>query len=204
MVVGVQHDAILADEKDKPVKQRGFLALLNDGLFKLSAASLVVAAVVLTFGVTSGHVMGRAVIWQDEVTIFLVVGAIFLSSAYVQSKRGHVGIEVLSSYLSPETDRLRHLVVDAVAFCFVAIFAFQAGYLLQEAVVEGQSTHSAWGPPLWIPYLLLTFGMIILALQLGQQVGERSLATLAVAAVVVCGLLTWNYWLRGPLPVLAN
>jgi C4-dicarboxylate transporter, DctM subunit len=204
MAVGLEHDAILADEKAKPVEQRGVLALLNDALFRLSAAALVAAAVVLTFGVISGHVMGRAVIWQDEVTIFLIVGAIFLSSAYVQAKRGHVGIEVLSSYLSPETDRLRHLVVDAVAFCFVAIFAFQAGYLLQEAVAEGQSTHSAWGPPLWIPYLLLTIGMIMLALQLAQQVGERSLAALAIAAAAVFGLLAWNYWVRGPLPVFTG
>src|SRR5262249_40340535 len=160
--------------------------------------------VVLTFGVTSGHVMGRAVIWQDEVTIFLVVGAIFLSSAYVQSKRGHIGIEVLSSYLSPGVNRVRHSLVDATAFCFVTIFAFQVVSRLQEGVVEGKSTHPAWGPPLWIPYLLLTFGMIVLALQLAQQVGERSLATLALAALAVVGLLAWNYWLRGPLPVLTG
>src|SRR5262249_37442331 len=98
----------------------------------------------------------------------------------------------------------RHLVVDAVAFCFVAIFAFQAGFLLQESIVEGQSTHSAWGPPLWIPYLLLTVGMVVLALQLAQQVGDPSLVMLAVAAAGVFGLLPWNYWVRGPLPVFSG
>ncbi len=204
MATGIQHDAILADQKQDVVKQRGILALLNDALFKVSAAALVAASVVLTFGVISGHVMGRAVIWQDEVTIFLIVGAIFLSSAYVQAKRGHVGIEVLSSHLSPQANQVRYLVVDAIAFCFVAIFAFQAAHLLHEAFVEGQSTHSQWGPPLWIPYLLLTFGMTMLALQLAQQVGERSLATLAIAALAVFGLLAWNYLIRGPLPVLSG
>jgi tripartite ATP-independent transporter DctM subunit len=204
MATGIQHDAILADEKQEVVKQRGILALLNDNLFKLSAAALIVASIVLTFGVISGHLMGRAVIWQDEVTIFLIVGAIFLSSAYVQAKRGHVGIEVLSSHLSPEANRVRYLIIDAIAFCFVAIFAFQAAHLLHEAIIEGQSTHSQWGPPLWIPYLLLTFGMTMLALQMAQQVGERSLTTLAIAALAVFGLLAWNYWIRGPLPVLSG
>jgi C4-dicarboxylate transporter, DctM subunit len=162
------------------------------------------AGIVLTIGVLSGHVLGRAIVWQDEVTIFLIVGAIFLSSAYVQAKRGHVGIEVLASYLSPEANRVRYIVVDAIAFCFVAIFAFQAGHLLQEAIIEGQSTHSAWGPPLWIPYLLLTFGMTVLALQLALQVGERSVVILVIAAVVACALLAWNGWVRGPLPLLTG
>jgi C4-dicarboxylate transporter, DctM subunit len=204
MATGIQHDAILADEKPNLTEERGVLALLNDALFKLSAGALVVAGVVLTIGVLSGHVLGRAIVWQDEVTIFLIVGAIFLSSAYVQGKRGHVGIEVLASYLSPEANRVRYIVVDAIAFCFVAIFAFQAGHLLQESIVEGQSTHSAWGPPLWIPYVLLTFGMTMLALQLALQVGERSVVTLVIAAAVVCGLLAWNGWIRGPLPLLTG
>jgi C4-dicarboxylate transporter DctM subunit len=204
MAIGIQHDAILADETSDATKVRGVVALLNDSVFKLSAIALVVAGVVLTIGVLSGHVMGRAIVWQDEVTIFLIVGAVFLSSGFVQDKRGHVGIEVLASYLSPRANHARYLVVDAIAFSFIAIFAFQAGHLLQESIIEGQSTHSAWGPPLWIPYSLLTFGMAMLALQLAVQVGERSVIMLVVAAAVVSGLLAWNGWVRGPMPLLTG
>jgi hypothetical protein len=45
----------------------------------------------MTVGVTIGHLTGRALEWQDEVTIFLVLGAIFLSAA--------AGIEVLPAIL---------------------------------------------------------------------------------------------------------
>ena len=36
--------------------------------------------------------------------------------------------------------------------------------------VEGQRSPSAWAPPLWIPYLLMTLGMLFLTLQLLLQI----------------------------------
>jgi TRAP-type C4-dicarboxylate transport system permease small subunit len=37
-------------------------------------------------------------------------------------------------------------------------------------VVENFHTESTWGPPLWIPYSLMTVGMTLLSLQLLLQV----------------------------------
>ena len=33
--------------------------------------------------------------WQDEASVFMLVGATFFCTAYVQSYRGHIGIEAL-------------------------------------------------------------------------------------------------------------
>ena len=41
------------------------------------------------------------------------------------------------------------------------------------ALADGQTTPSAWGPPLWIPYGCMTAGMALLALQLLLQVLGR-------------------------------
>ena len=56
-------------------------------LFNLSAMALVVASAVLTGGVIAGHVLGRGLVWQDEMEIFLVAGAVFVSAAAVQARR---------------------------------------------------------------------------------------------------------------------
>ena len=79
MATGLQHDAILADEKPAEVTASGLAGLLqrfNDVLFKVSALALLVAGCVLTVGVVASHVMGKALPWQDEVTIFLIAGAV--------------------------------------------------------------------------------------------------------------------------------
>jgi C4-dicarboxylate transporter DctM subunit len=169
MAVGLEHDAILASETPaisvKPGGIAGIVDTVNEAAFTLSAIALLTAAAVLTFGVTVGHTLGTALAWQDEVTIFLIAGAVFLSAAAVQARRGHIGIEVLDHILPPRVNGARRAIVDGVVLVFCLLFAWEAGGLLHEALLEGQTSHSAWGPPLWIPYLVLTIGMTMLAVQ---------------------------------------
>ena len=47
------------------------------------------------------------------------------------------------------------------------------GVLLHEAIVEGYRTGSTWQPPLWIPYSLMTCGMLLLSVQLALQVANH-------------------------------
>jgi TRAP-type C4-dicarboxylate transport system permease small subunit len=42
--------------------------------------------------------------------------------------------------------------------------------LLEEAWIENHHSGSTWGPPLWIPYSLMTVGMALLSVQLLLQV----------------------------------
>jgi TRAP-type C4-dicarboxylate transport system permease small subunit len=65
---------------------------------------------------------------------------------------------------------IRQIVVDAASFVFCAYFAWKSWLLLLEAWVEGFHSGSTWGPPLWIPYSLMTVGMLLLSLQILLQV----------------------------------
>jgi TRAP-type C4-dicarboxylate transport system permease small subunit len=104
--------------------------------------------------------------WQDEVSVFLLVGATFLSSAFVQERRGHVAIEVLASLLPARINRARLMVADAISLAFCGLFAWKSWTLLREAWVEGQTSNSSFAPPMWIPYSLMSVGMTLLTLQL--------------------------------------
>ncbi len=196
MAGGIGHDAILAGSEATPAEERrglgAAMAVINDVLFRISAVALVVAAVVLTGGVIYSHYTHRGVIWQDEVTIYLIAGAIFLSAAAVQAKRGHIGIEVFDQMLPSWANSVRRTILDALVLIFCVFFAWKSGSLLHEAWTEGQTSQSAWGPPLWIPYAVLTVGMALLALQVAYQVGQKSLLLLVVALTAVALLLLWK------------
>jgi TRAP-type C4-dicarboxylate transport system permease small subunit len=63
--------------------------------------------------------------------------------------------------------------VEAVSFAFCAFFAWKSWTLFAEALHEGHSSNSTWGPPLWIPYSLMAAGMTLLAVQLALELTSR-------------------------------
>jgi len=152
------------------------LRRLSAGLDKINRAvavasmlAMLVACAILTSSVATRYFFRLPTDWQDEASVFLLVGSTFMSGAYVQARRGHIGIGVLGGLLTPRWNRLRQRLCDCVSLLFCAFFAWKSWSLWHEAWTEGQTTSSTWGPPLWIPYGLMACGMSLLALQLGLQ-----------------------------------
>jgi TRAP-type C4-dicarboxylate transport system permease small subunit len=146
------------------------LAFVNFWIVRAGGVALLAAAVILTYSVVSRYFFKATTDWQDEAAVFCIVGAIFSASAYVQSYRGHIGIELLAAFLSPAANRIRAIVVDVASGLFCAFFAWKSWTLWHEAYVDKQTTTSAWGPPLWIPYGFMSIGFSLLALQIALQV----------------------------------
>jgi TRAP-type C4-dicarboxylate transport system permease small subunit len=143
---------------------------VNAVMAVLSAIALAAAGCVLTWEVIGRYFLGIASDWQDELSTFLLVGATFASAAWTQVRRGHVAIEALAHVLPPGVNAVRRVLADVCAFVFCAFFAWKCTELLAEAWQEGQTTPSAWGPPLWIPYGCMSLGMALLSVQMLLQV----------------------------------
>ena len=146
------------------------LNLLNNVLAVASALAILAAGLVLTWEVIGRYFLGIASDWQDELSTFLLIGATFASAAWTQARRGHVGIDALSIVLPGWLDRIRRRLADLAACGFCGFFAWKSWQLLVEAWTEGQTTPSAWGAPLWIPYSCMALGMALLTVQLAVQV----------------------------------
>ena len=84
-----------------------------------------IAACVLTWEATARYLFKIPSDWQDELSIFLLVGATFMSAAWVQERRGHVGIQALGAVLPTSADRVRRYVSDIVALAFLRIFLLE-------------------------------------------------------------------------------
>jgi len=177
MSSGTVSDAATADiDPHTPVLLQPLARLLlvaNRAMLTLGMLALLVASVVLTYSVVSRYVLKSSTDWQDEAAVFCLVGATFLCSAFVQSMRGHVGIEALAGLLPGVVNRLRLLLVDLMASLFCAFFAWKSWTLFHEAWVDKQTTSSSWAPPLSIPYGLMSIGMTLLTLQLLVQLAAR-------------------------------
>ena len=146
---------------------------INHGLLMLSMVAMVLTALVLTYSVVSRYFFKLPTDWQDEASVFMLVGVTFFCCAYVQSLRGHIGIEALASLLPDAVNAARMLLVDVISMAFCGFFSWKSWTLFHEAFRDGQTTSSTFAPPLWIPYGMMAAGMTLLAVQIAVQVLAR-------------------------------
>jgi TRAP-type C4-dicarboxylate transport system permease small subunit len=149
------------------------LSRLNHLLAAAAMIALVAACAVLTWSVTSRAAFASASDWEDETAVFLLVGAIFLTAAYVQEGRGHIGIEALAEALPPSWNAVRRRCADAASLAFCGFFAWKSWTLTGEAWREGLVSNSMWSPPLVFPYAMMAAGMTLLCLQIATQLLDR-------------------------------
>ncbi len=170
-----EHAATPVDSSARGVLGRAaaLLSVVTTIAAVASAIAMGIAACVLTWEATARYLFKIPSDWQDELSIFLLVGATFMSAAWVQERRGHVGIQALGAVLPTSADRVRRYVSDIVALAFCAFFCWKTWSLLIDAVKDGQISGSAWGAPLWIPYGCMAVGMTLLSLVLLLQVLTR-------------------------------
>jgi TRAP-type C4-dicarboxylate transport system permease small subunit len=145
------------------------LRTCNRVIVVLAALALIAACAILSYSVLSRALFHAANYWQDEAAVFLLVGATFMTAAYVQSGRGHIGIEAFVGLLSPRANRIRLWLIDLASLSFCAFFTWKSWTLTHEAWSDGQVSNSMWSPPLAIPYGLMACGMTLLCLQILLQ-----------------------------------
>jgi TRAP-type C4-dicarboxylate transport system permease small subunit len=160
--VGASHGLVATIERA--------LALCNSIIFVIAAIALIAACAILSYSVLGRALFHSPNYWQDEAAVFLLVGTTFMTSAYVQQQRGHIGIEAFVGLLSPTVNRVRLWLVDVASLLFCAFFAWKSWTLAHEAWVDGQVSNSMWSPPLAIPYVLMATGMTLLCVQILVQI----------------------------------
>jgi TRAP-type C4-dicarboxylate transport system permease small subunit len=146
------------------------LAISNNIIVVIGALALIAACAILSYSVVGRALFHSPNYWQDEAAVFLLVGATFMTAAYVQSQRGHIGIEAFVGLLPPMVNSIRLWLVDVASLAFCAFFAWKSWTLTHEAWVDGQVSNSMWSPPLTIPYGLMAVGMTLLCAQILLQI----------------------------------
>ena len=145
------------------------LERVNRLMLLLGSIALGAAALILSYSVVSRALFNVPTDWEDEAAVFCLVGVTFLCSAYVQHKRGHIGISAIANSLPKRVDQLRVFLTDALSFLFCAFFSWKSWTLWHEAWADGYVTSSSWGPPLSIPYGMMALGMTLLSIQIFVQ-----------------------------------
>ncbi|MDW8369774.1 MAG: TRAP transporter small permease [Geminicoccaceae bacterium] len=137
------------------------------------AAGLLVAAIaVICQMLVVRHGLGRSAIWQNEFVTFALVASTFLAAPYVLLVRGHVVVELLPLWLEGRARRVLGLIAAALGFVFCLVVFATSLEWWWEAWSLDLKTSSMWRARLWIPYLALPVGSLLLTLQYVAEIWQ--------------------------------
>ncbi len=137
-----------------------------DALFRaltLSVGVVVVATVVvISYGVLAREVLHRSDVWVTESTTYLMGYMTFVGSAALAWQGRHLKVDVVAHFIGPAA---RHAleIVSAVVVTLVALTLLWLGWTFWwDAWTSGEKSWGMLSIPLWIPYLSLFVGAILL------------------------------------------
>lgn len=137
------------------------------------AAALIAASVgVVCQMVVVRHVLGQTTIWQTDFVTFALVAATFLGGPYVLMTRGHVNVDVLPLHVGPAARFRLALAASALSLLFALVLSWLAIAFWHEAFDNNWRSESMWRARLWIPYLAMPVGLVVLSLQMLADLAE--------------------------------
>src|SRR5262245_47127145 len=120
--VGTASEAVSA--KSDAAGFERFMAPVNYIVTLVASLALVVASFVLTYSVASRYFFHFSTDWQDEFSVFLIVGAVFMSAAAVPARpcryRGSFRDDVAAGKPHPAVLR-RHRDTDILRLLFLEV-----------------------------------------------------------------------------------
>ena len=130
------------------------------------ASGMIVLAVAITCQmIWVRFVLNQSTVWQTEMVIYLMVAATLVGLPYVQRLRGHVNVDLVPMVLSPGGRRLLAWIVAIGVLAVAGIISFYGAEFWYVAWKRGWKSETVWEVRLWIPYLAVPVGFILLALQ---------------------------------------
>ncbi len=130
----------------------------------VAAALLTMAALLITWLVI-WRALGNSAYWELEAAIYLMVASCFLGSPYCLMTKGHVGVDLLTTYLPTAWARRFHHFVIWLGLAVCLYLAWKGWLLTHETFEKMERTGSIWNPVKWPLYATMPVGMLLTALQ---------------------------------------
>ncbi len=135
----------------------------------LAAAAIAVSVLIVCQLVFMRYVLNASTVWQTELVIYLMIASTLIGMPYVQSRRGHVNVDLLPLYLGRRSRTALYYLCVGLGLAVCALVVFYGVELVWEAHAYNWRSPSIWRPPLWIPYLALPIGFGLMFLQLAAD-----------------------------------
>ncbi|WP_206956941.1 TRAP transporter small permease [Trinickia acidisoli] len=132
---------------------------------ELSVGMTVLATVAtISYGVLARDVLRLSDVWVTEVTTYLMAYMTFVGSAALAWKSRHLHVDVAGHWLKEGPRRALTFVSTLIVTVVALVIARLAVDFWWDAWTSGERSWGMFSLPLWIPYLCLVAGTVMLVI----------------------------------------
>ncbi len=157
--------------KRKTLFYRGVnLASDIGGVF--SAICMGIISIIVAYEVFMRYVLRAPTTWVQEVSIYLCMAVGLLGAAFALKNNHHFSITILVDRLSVQNAWRIKLLTNLMGIIYSSIFVFKGSQMAQFSYVMKDVSNGVMAIPLWIPWLLVPLGGILLTLQFINKLSD--------------------------------
>ncbi|MDJ0933495.1 TRAP transporter small permease [Breoghania sp.] len=119
----------------------------------------------LLYEVVARYVFDAPTVWAMEVSTFVFVPHFMLAGPYLLHLRGHVAVDTLSEAARGVARKVLEVFSFLVIAVFAGVFAKVSWPLAVNAYALGETSFSAWNPPIWWMKFIVPFAFVMLLAQ---------------------------------------
>jgi len=128
------------------------------------------AVVIAFYGVIMRYLFKSAPDWTDEMVVYAIIWAVFLSASTLAEEKSHVAATLLVERFPMKVRRYLAILNSflALGFCLlVAIYGFR---IVSAAYLRDERSLTILRFPLWIPYLSVATGCTLIVIRYLKRV----------------------------------
>jgi TRAP-type C4-dicarboxylate transport system permease small subunit len=132
---------------------------------RLGGLMLLLVGFFVLYEVVCRYVFQSPTLWVMDYSIYFVMWAVLLGSAYTMRTRGHVLVDVVITKVSPENRRIVQIGIHVIILAFALTITAAGTYSCVRAYQMKELTMSALYIPLYYPMSSIPVGFALMALE---------------------------------------
>ena len=128
------------------------------------------ATLIAFYGVIARYLLRRPPDWAEEIVIYLIIWAVFITASILAEEKGHVAATLMVERFPLKARRYLAVFNGLVALGFCVAVSILGFKIVSAAYVNDERSLTALRFPVWIPYLSVAAGCTLVALRYAIRV----------------------------------
>ena len=108
--------------------------------------------------------------WSIEISVYLIMASGFLGLAPALAGNSHIGVDLITSTLKPQVNRVLHIITSVIGLVFCLILTVASADMVLVSYEINSLSTSTLRIPLYIPQACIPIGSALIVLEFIRQI----------------------------------